>query len=47
MASGLVGMWKDREDIGDSVAYARYLRQQAERRGRDYMIKGLKNSRAL
>jgi len=33
LASGLVGMWKDREDIGDSVAYARYLRERAERRG--------------
>jgi hypothetical protein len=35
LASGLVGMWKDREDIGDSAAYARQLREQAERRGRD------------
>jgi len=33
LASGLVGMWKDREDIGDSVVYARHLREEAERRG--------------
>jgi len=35
LASGLVGMWKDRDDIGDSTAYARYLRQLAERQSRD------------
>ncbi len=31
--SGLIGLWKDRNDIGDSVAYARQLREQAQRRG--------------
>jgi hypothetical protein len=30
--SGLVGLWKDREDIGDSAAYARQLREQAQKR---------------
>jgi len=33
---GLIGLWKDREDIEDSAAYARQLREQAQRRqGRD------------
>jgi hypothetical protein len=32
--SGLVGLWKNRKDIGDSVEYARKLRRQAETRGR-------------
>lgn len=32
---GIVGMWADRTDIGDSVEYARKLRKQAETRGRD------------
>ncbi len=32
--SGLVGLWKDRTDIGDSVSFARYLREQAQRRNR-------------
>jgi hypothetical protein len=31
--SGLIGMWQDRDDIGDSSAYARQLRAQAQRRG--------------
>jgi hypothetical protein len=31
--SGLIGMWKDRDDIRDSAAYARRLREQAQRRG--------------
>ena len=31
--SGLIGLWKDREDIGDSAAYARRLREQAQQRG--------------
>jgi hypothetical protein len=31
--SGLIGLWKDREDIQDSAAYARQLREQAQRRG--------------
>ena len=30
--SGLVGLWKDRTDIGDSVEYARELRRRASRR---------------
>ena len=32
--SGLIGMWKDRTDIQDSVEFARQLRQDAEKRGR-------------
>ena len=32
LASGLLGIWKDRTDIIDSVEFARELRQQAERR---------------
>lgn len=31
--SGLVGLWKDRDDIEDSSAYARQLREQAQQRG--------------
>lgn len=31
-ASPLVGMWADRQDIPDSVAYARQLREKAQRR---------------
>ncbi|NBD35799.1 MAG: hypothetical protein GVY30_07345 [Chloroflexi bacterium] len=31
--SGLIGMWKDRQDIQDSSAYARQLREQAQKRG--------------
>lgn len=30
--SGLIGLWKDRDDIEDSAAYARQLREQAQRR---------------
>jgi len=30
--SGLIGLWKDRKDIKDSAAYARQLREQAQRR---------------
>lgn len=30
--SGLAGLWKDREDIGDSLEFARELRRQAETR---------------
>ena len=33
--SGLIGLWKDRDDIVDSAAYARWLRKQAEKRGND------------
>ncbi|MEK7784898.1 MAG: hypothetical protein AAB658_05650 [Chloroflexota bacterium] len=32
--SGLIGLWKDRTDIKDSAAYARQLREQAQRRQR-------------
>jgi hypothetical protein len=30
--SGLIGLWKDRQDITDSASYARQLREQAQRR---------------
>lgn len=30
--SGLIGLWQDRDDINDSSAYARHLREQAQRR---------------
>jgi hypothetical protein len=32
LKSGLVGMWADRTDIGNSVTYARKLRTQAQTR---------------
>lgn len=32
LQSGLVGLWEHRDDIHDSLAFARQLRQQAERR---------------
>lgn len=36
LQSGLVGLWADRDDLGDSREFARRLRQQAEtRRGVD------------
>ncbi|MGO8672099.1 MAG: hypothetical protein ACLQVD_12115 [Capsulimonadaceae bacterium] len=31
-ADGVIGVWADRSDIGDSAAYARELRRQAEHR---------------
>ena len=31
--SGLIGLWKDRYEIQDSAAYARRLREQAQKRG--------------
>ena len=31
--SGLIGLWKDREDIRDSATYARRLREQGQKRG--------------
>src|SRR5437867_811061 len=34
-ASGFVGAWADRTDIGDSVEYARKLRREAEQRDRN------------
>ena len=33
--SGVVGMWKDRTDIGDSSEFARQLREKAQTRGQD------------
>jgi hypothetical protein len=30
-ASGLIGLWADREDLGNSLDFARRLRQQATR----------------
>ncbi|MHB1767530.1 MAG: hypothetical protein ACYCUV_06720 [Phycisphaerae bacterium] len=34
LESGLIGLWQQRTDIGDSIEYARQLRQQAQyRRG--------------
>lgn len=32
LKSGLIGLWKHRKDIGDSAAYARQLRDQAQKR---------------
>ena len=32
LQSGLIGLWKDRMDIQDSAAYARVLREAAQRR---------------
>lgn len=37
--SGLIGIWKDRDDIQDSSAYARQLREQAQHR-RQYDLAG-------
>jgi hypothetical protein len=34
LASGLVGLWSDRSDIGDSREFARRLREQAQSRSR-------------
>jgi hypothetical protein len=34
LASGLVGLWSDRSDIGDSREFARRLREQAQTRSR-------------
>jgi|GEM_PF-496694 replicative DNA helicase len=31
--SEIVGLWADRTDIGDSVEFARQLREKAQRRG--------------
>lgn len=35
MKHGLIGIWADREDIGDSIEYARKLRHQSETRSHD------------
>jgi hypothetical protein len=34
LQSGFVGLWKDREDIGDTLEFARKLRDRAQRRTR-------------
>jgi hypothetical protein len=34
LESGVIGLWQDREDIADSAAYARQLREEAQRRQR-------------
>ena len=34
LESELVGLWADRDDIDDSLAFARRLRHEAENRGR-------------
>lgn len=34
-AEGVIGAWADRQDIGDSSAYARKLREQAQCREHD------------
>jgi len=41
LKSGLVGIWADRDDIGDSREFARDLRRQSETRGRDSDVDGL------
>lgn len=35
LTSGLVGIWADRDNIGDSLDFARRLRQDAQTRRRD------------
>jgi hypothetical protein len=35
LQSGLVGLWADRADIGESQQFARRLREQAQTRRRD------------
>jgi hypothetical protein len=35
LESDLIGLWKDRTDVGDSIEYARQLRRQAQTRRRD------------
>jgi hypothetical protein len=35
LASGLIGMWAERTDIGDSRAFARSLREQGQTRRQD------------
>lgn len=34
-SAGVIGAWADRQDIDDSSAYARPLREQAQRRERN------------
>jgi hypothetical protein len=33
--SSLIGLWEERDDIADSLAYARQLREQSQRRDYD------------
>jgi len=35
LESGMIGAWKDRTDIGDTLEYARELRRRANTRHRD------------
>ena len=39
--SPLFGLWKDREDIGDNVEFARKLRTEAEHRARRASLNSL------
>jgi hypothetical protein len=32
LESGLIGMWRNRKDIGNTAAFARQLRRRASRR---------------
>lgn len=32
--SGLIGLWRERKDLGESAVYARQLREQAQKRQR-------------
>ena len=34
LSGGLIGLWQDRQDIGESGTYARHLRDAAQRRPR-------------
>lgn len=34
LESGLVGIWRDRDDIGDSLDFARKLREESQSRGK-------------
>ena len=34
-ANGLIGIWKDRTDVGDSSAFARKLREEAQTRNKE------------
>jgi hypothetical protein len=43
LESGVVGLWKDRTDIGDSVEYARTLREQAGERRRERLRKHIQS----
>ena len=36
--SGLLGLWQDRDDIGDSSVYPRQLREQAQKRARHRLV---------